>query len=76
MKKMVSTLMSAVLVMSLCSVVLAANNAGQCKATFVKQMILSEEEPAPAPTTGTEPAPAPEPAPEPPPAPEPVPEPK
>jgi hypothetical protein len=60
MKKILVSFVSAIVVSSLLTVVLAAN-AVSCTEKLTKQVILSEEAPAPVP----EPAPAPAPAPEP-----------
>lgn len=67
MKKVFVTFVSIIIAVSFSAVVFAANNADTFSAKIAKQVILSEDEPAPVP----EPAPEPEPSPEPVPAPEP-----
>jgi len=62
MKKIILSLLSLIITISISGVVLAANYSSS-PAKFSKQLILSEDEPAPAPPA--EPAPAPEPTPPP-----------
>jgi hypothetical protein len=62
-KKIVVILFSVIITLSFSAIVFAANHATPCPVKIAKQLILSEDEPAPPPDPVPEPTPAPEPAP-------------
>jgi hypothetical protein len=61
MKKVLVTCFSIIIAFSFSAVVFAANHVNTCTFKITKQVILSEDEPAPAPEPAPEPTPAPEP---------------
>ena len=66
MKRIIGTVCSVAIVLSLCSAAFASNSVAPSGIKIIKQIVLSDEEPAPTSVPATEPAPAPEPtAPEP-----------
>ena len=73
MKKIIVTLLTAVIAFSFSAVVLASTDVAHGSKKLTRQLVLSEEPPPPEPS---EPAPPSEPVPEPEPAPAPEPEPK
>ena len=59
MKKLIVTYFSVIIALSLSGVVLAASNVNICNHKITKQMILSEEKPAPTPAPDPAPIPGP-----------------
>ena len=65
MKKIIATLLTAVIASSFSAVVLASSDVAQSRAKLTKQLVLSEDTPPAEPAPPSEPTPAPEPAPAP-----------